>query len=83
VCINFNVASEIDFCPPKPRQSFGPYILKEGDQVWVSPGGKVPFILRPHGQYFKRVGECVVAGSMKGELAQRRDSHGATDMWLL
>jgi hypothetical protein len=81
VCTNFDVASEIDFCPPKPWRSFGPYILKEGDQVWVLHGGKVPFIL--HGQYFKRVGECVVAGLIKRELAQRRDLLGATDSWLL
>lgn len=48
----------------------GPASMREGDQVWILRGAKVPFILRPQvdGQ-FCLVGEAYVHGIMHGEAA--------------
>lgn len=46
--------------------------LQDGDEVWVSPNGPVPLILRPiisgPADRFSLVGECYVHGIMYGEL---------------
>jgi hypothetical protein len=46
-----------------------PEISREGDEVWVLDGGKVPFILRPsaEGDGYQLVGEAYVQGLMFGE----------------
>lgn len=46
----------------------GPKVMVQGDVVCVLYGGKMPFVLRPWGQYFLLVGECYVHGVMNGEV---------------
>jgi hypothetical protein len=45
----------------------GPAALEPGDLVCVLFGCKVPFCLRPMGEWYLLVGECYVHGLMKGE----------------
>jgi len=50
----------------------GPESMVPGDEVWIVPGGKVPFILRPKGDGLSRyVGHGYVHGIMGGEAATR------------
>lgn len=50
----------------------GPESMMAGDEVWIVPGGEVPFILRPKsGDMFRYVGHCYVHGIMGGEAATR------------
>ncbi len=54
----------------------GPGIMKAGDIVCVLFGGKMPFCLRPRGDYYQLVGECYVHGFMEGEavrMAERQE----------
>lgn len=45
--------------------------VREGDEVWVTPYGPVPLVLRPLGEggkgCYSLVGECYVHGVMYGE----------------
>jgi hypothetical protein len=40
---------------------------KRGDLVCILFGGEVPFILRPKGEHYERIGCCYVPGIMDGE----------------
>lgn len=46
---------------------------KEGDEVWVLAGGRVPYVLRPQGSgEYELVGEAYVHDIMDGELVRQR-----------
>lgn len=45
----------------------GPDVIEEADVVVVLFGGRVPFLLRPYGNWWKLLGECYVHGVMDGE----------------
>lgn len=45
----------------------GPDVMEPGDVVVVLYGGKVPFVLRPEGNWWKLLGECYIHGVMAGE----------------
>lgn len=47
----------------------GPMSTKPGDEIWIVPGGEVPFVLRPKGKNFIYIGHCYVHGIMGGEAA--------------
>ena len=79
------------------KQSYiglGPEHLKQGDQIWVLKGGRVPFMLRPAGEFgFKRgvegkrechrlVGDCYVHGIMFGEAMQAHKTQSGTT-WMV
>ncbi|KAF2113044.1 hypothetical protein BDV96DRAFT_601829 [Lophiotrema nucula] len=52
----------------------GPKSTQVGDQVWVLPGAKVPFVLRPFGEGGKKhrlIGEAYVHGFMDGEATRQ------------
>ena len=61
----------------KPRSLFstvdrklglGPTSARQGDQIWILNGAKVPFILRPiSDEMFELVGACYVHGIMHGQ----------------
>jgi hypothetical protein len=38
----------------------GPTEAKVDDMITVMPGGKVPYLLKHSGEYFKLVGECKI-----------------------
>lgn len=44
-----------------------PYTTETGDCIAVLTGGRVPFVLRPMGDYYYLVGPCYVHGVMDGE----------------
>lgn len=59
----------------------GPQSVDAGDDVFVLPGARVPFLLRPidraggcgSGEVYEMVGECYVHGIMQGEALERGD----------
>jgi hypothetical protein len=55
------------FTTDKGRMGLGPVIVEEGDRICVLFGGKMPFVLRPTGEYYRLVGECFVPGLLHGE----------------
>jgi hypothetical protein len=65
----------------KGHVGLGPSVTKKNDVVVVLFGCMVPFILRPHGNEYKFVGEAYVHGIMKGEAIQmwrREELHPQT-----
>lgn len=62
----------------------GPRALREGDQIWILFGSKVPYVLRVKGQQYQVVGECYVHGLMNGEawLEEKGDHLLAEDIEL-
>ncbi|TGJ86809.1 hypothetical protein E0Z10_g1990 [Xylaria hypoxylon] len=53
------------------RMGIGPESMKEGDEVAILFGAKVPFVLRRSGPIYILIGECYIAGMMKGEPVER------------
>ena len=51
----------------------GPGVMEVGDIICVLFGGKLPFCLRPRGEYYLLVGECYVYGLMEGEAIRMAD----------
>jgi hypothetical protein len=49
----------------------GPEALRPGDHVCVLFGAAVPFVLRPHENYFLLVGECYIYDLMDGHVVKR------------
>ncbi|TGJ80935.1 hypothetical protein E0Z10_g7837 [Xylaria hypoxylon] len=49
----------------------GPHAMKQDDNVVVLFGGKVPFVVRRVGSQHALIGECYVAGLMRGEAVKR------------
>jgi hypothetical protein len=58
------------FLTAKGYVGLGPSFAKEHDIVVVLFGCMMPFVLRPHGNEYKLVGEAYVHGIMKGEAIQ-------------
>jgi hypothetical protein len=58
----------------------GPKKLRTGDCLALLEGGKVPYVLRQHGQTFKFVGECYIHGVILGE---RLDTTRCKRIWLI
>jgi hypothetical protein len=52
----------------------GMEILESADRVCVLYGGITPFVLRKKGIYHQLIGECYVAGLMRGEAVDERDA---------
>lgn len=52
---------------------------REGDQVFILKGGRVPIVLREKGENWEVVGEAYVHGIMEGELW---DEERCREMWL-
>lgn len=56
----------------------GAHPTQEGDQIWVLPGGRVPFVLRPvrsesdGATRYRLVGEAYIHGIMYGEVMDKR-----------
>jgi hypothetical protein len=53
------------------RIGLGPVSMQESDEIYVLPGGKMPFVLRriPHqNAAFSLVGECYLHGCMDGQM---------------
>lgn len=55
----------------------GPSSIREGDQVWILDGGRVPFVLRPLSSgtdcpRYRFLGESYVHGVMYGDVMNRR-----------
>lgn len=55
----------------------GPYSIQQGDQVWVVPGGRTPYIFRPlsDSRPLQRefIGESYVHGIMDGEVMSEKN----------
>ena len=62
----------------------GPQTVVAGDEVWVFPGGSVPFLLRclRRGKY-SLVGHAYVHGIMHGELVDELKTKPPEDIILL
>lgn len=46
----------------------GPLSMKEGDEIYVLPGSRTPFVLRPTTtKKYQLIGDCFVHGAMDGE----------------
>ena len=50
---------------------FLPGATQAGDSIALLQGGKVPFVLRPHGKNWQLIGEAYVHGIMEGEAWDR------------
>lgn len=61
------------------HMGMGPMLMKEGDEVYIVPGSRVPLVLRPESccenrtcshspRRFRLIGDCFVHGVMDGEL---------------
>jgi hypothetical protein len=57
----------------------GPKLTRAGDHVVVLYGGRTPFVLRPHQNEYRLVGECYVHGVMDGEAMRRHKDSGNPD----
>lgn len=44
-----------------------PFHAQEGDLICILQHGKVLYVLRPRGEYFRFIGECYIHGMMDGE----------------
>ena len=55
------------FTTKKGTIGLGPRSMKPGDLVCILSGGRVPFIVRAEGSYFRLVGESYVHGLMEGQ----------------
>ena len=53
------------------RMGIGPDTMKEGDNIIILFGGKVPYVLRLSGSRHRFIGECYVPGLMNGESVQQ------------
>ncbi|KAI0412103.1 heterokaryon incompatibility protein-domain-containing protein [Xylaria grammica] len=60
------------------RMGIGPESMKEGDEVAILFGAKVPFLVRRLGPRYTLIGECYVAGMMKGEPVERWKKSGGS-----
>lgn len=61
------------------KLGLGPKSTKEGDEVWLLAGTKVPYILRPVGdKFYEFVGEAFLHGIMDGEVFRERGSERQT-----
>jgi hypothetical protein len=58
------------FLTPDGRIGSGHVVVKIGDLICVLFGGRVPYIIRPVGCYYKFIGECLVPGLMYGEAVE-------------
>lgn len=62
----------------------GPESMKEGDEVVILFGAKVPFIVRRSGPGYTPIGECYVAGMMNGESVKLwKSAGGARDRFYI
>ncbi|KAM7215381.1 Heterokaryon incompatibility protein (HET) domain containing protein [Rhypophila decipiens] len=84
--------------PPQPGNNIsylglGHQEMREGDEVWISPRGPVPLLLRPfldeaggaRRGYYSLIGECYLHGAMYGEAFERLDEdkgHLWETVWL-
>lgn len=57
----------MDYSPPLRR-------IRRGDICCVLFGGRLPFILRPVGDYFRLVANCYIHGAMEGEIVVRMEA---------
>ena len=55
------------FTTKKGTIGLGPRSMRPGDLVCILSGGRVPFIVRVEGPYFRLIGESYVYGLMEGE----------------
>ena len=55
------------FTTKKGTIGLGPRSMRPGDLVCILSGGRVPFIVRAEGSYFRLVGESYVYGLMEGQ----------------
>ncbi|KAF2833263.1 hypothetical protein CC86DRAFT_399895 [Ophiobolus disseminans] len=64
------------FCTKGNLLGMGPKSVREGDEVWVVMGAKVPFVLRPASglppRTYRLVGEAFVLGYMNGEVLEEK-----------
>lgn len=52
----------------------GPKSTQPGDQIALVMGCRVPLVLRQHGDFYRLVGPCYVAGMMQGEAVRDGES---------
>ena len=52
------------------RMGIAPSNTQVGDTILIIPGGGVPYIARPLGQYWSFVGESYIDGLMEGQALQ-------------
>jgi len=48
----------------------GSAVMREGDIVCISFGGRVPYVLCPYNDHYELIGECYVHGLMDGEVLE-------------
>ncbi|KAL7806365.1 heterokaryon incompatibility protein domain-containing protein [Trichoderma aethiopicum] len=75
-----NLPRDRSFFTKYGHMGMGPMLMKEGDEVYIMPGSRVPLVLRPESccrtracshstQRYQLIGDCFVHGVMDGELS--------------
>ncbi|KAI0120794.1 heterokaryon incompatibility protein-domain-containing protein [Hypoxylon sp. NC0597] len=67
--LNFMSTRRRLFMTSDGRLGWGPEGLRHGDQIFVLPGGRAPYVLRRHNRLitWQMVGDCYLHGSMDGQ----------------
>ncbi|MCJ1238061.1 hypothetical protein MMC14_006049 [Varicellaria rhodocarpa] len=69
-----HTAQNRQFCASeKNYMGWAPPDAQVGDLICVLLGGRVPFLLRPHGNMFRLIGELYIHGLMEGQAMKMKD----------